>query len=386
MRRFHPVLVLVLIALVIAVVSDRLSVPDSVYATPIPLDPSIDAIAHVDSVRALGAGRWVRCFRGPDGIVYLRNRLMTRDGGHTVEPQERIDVEPLNMHVERAMLVAGDLLYAAKGRARRVGDGSYRVATFRSTDGLTTLEADSATVLVPDGPTREPEPGEWYGLFVFGNIVVLPDGSWLMSMYGNFEQDTIVPWDRSAAAETSAMQRSFVVRSTDEGRTWNHRATIAAPRRGDPVGEGFVEPTIARLPDGRLLAVLRTGHHHPAYASWSDDDGRTWSPPVYTGLDRACDPTLLVLADGRVALAWGRRYREGWSRIGPEGDHERFEYPGEGFVNLALSEDGGLTWTTQPIARGAGSCYAYPIEVEPNVLLVQVDQWIVRVHLAPRVD
>ncbi|MBK7713766.1 MAG: exo-alpha-sialidase [Bacteroidales bacterium] len=100
------------------------------------------------------------------------------------------------------------------------------------------------------------------------------------------------------------MQRTFIVSSDDKGATWHYVSTVAAPRAGDPVGEGLVEPAITMLQDGRLLCVMRSGHHFPLYASWSSDNGKTWSDPLYTGLDRACDPCLITLHDGTVALSW----------------------------------------------------------------------------------
>ena len=337
--------------------------PDLVYVPPAPIAAYVEAVSAVDSLRTYGDGRWVRSFRGPDGTIYLRDRVMSRDGGFTLEPQTGVDVEPLNIKPERVVLVDGDLVYGSNGRLQMVTAGVYRIPTWTSHDGLETIVADSATVYVPEGTAYVRRPHEWHGMWVFGNIVEARDGAWLMTMYGNFESDTLEPLHLKPGAAVIAQQRSFLVRSEDEGRTWRYLSTIAAPKPGDPVGEGFVEPTMVRLDDGRLLAVMRTGHHFPLYASWSEDDGATWSEPTWTGLGHGCDPSLIKLSDGRVALAWGNRFPPGWSRIGERHDAERFEYPGTGTVNLALSSDGGRTWTSQPIAQNAGSCYATILEV-----------------------
>ena len=234
---------------------------------------------------------------------------------------------------------------------------------------------------IPDGIKPHKDVERWFGIFVYRTILTMPDGSWLMTMYGNFESDTIVPNDKDAFLETQFMSRTIIMTSTDEGHSWKYLSTVAAPVAGEAVGEGFVEPAITLLKDGRLLCIMRAGHRFPLYASWSSDNGKTWTPPVYTGLDRGCDPCLITLSDGRVALSWGRRYSEGWSIISPVGDQERFKYPGEGYTNLAISNDGGLTWDNKKIMHHSGSCYSTIFEVEPDVVFMQVDQWFCRITL-----
>ncbi|MBL8259671.1 MAG: exo-alpha-sialidase [Candidatus Competibacteraceae bacterium] len=317
-------------------------------------------------------------------MIYLRKHLKSVDGGKTVEPQNAIDVEDINAVPERAVFSKKGMFYALGGRAKLVSPGVYSLDAWRSTDDLKTVRPEKITLNIPEGPAKEPEEGVWYGIYVFRTILELPDGSWLMTMYGNFAEDNLPIHNRNAKEETRFMMRSFVVRSTDQGKTWNYLSSIAVPKSGDPIGEGFVEPAIALLDNGQLLSILRTGHHFPLYASWSADWGKTWSSPVYTGLDRGVDPNLIRLGDGRVALGWGRRYREGWSKITPEGDQFYFKYPGEGDSNLAISEDGGQTWVNHKIARKTGSTYSTIFEVEPNVIFYQVDQWIGRITLKPR--
>lgn len=336
----------------------------------------------ISPIQALDNGRWNRCFRDAEGAIYLSGRLVSRDGGRTVIPQAQVDVEAINAAPERAVLAQPGLFYAMDGPVRFVEPGTYRVRTWRSTDSLQTVTEEEAAVFVPDGPPRAAREGEWYGLYVYRTIVPMPDGSWVATLYGNLVGDEVPPPERNAQFETVFMQRTVVVRSEDQGRSWHYLASVAVPRAGDPVGEGFVEPALTRLADGRLLCVMRTGHHYPLYASWSADDGRTWTPPTYTGLDRGCDPCLITLQDGRVALSWGRRFPEGWSQVGPEGDEVRFDYPGEGFTNLALSDDGGAHWVSRKVAQGTGSCYSTIFKVEPGVLFFQVDQWVWRVGIA----
>jgi len=306
---------------------------------------------------------------------------MSIDRGKTIMEQKRIDAEELNRVAERAVLTTGKLFYALNGRTEYVSPGIYKGKAWRSDENLTNLKEEEPIFTIPEGIKPRKDVERWFGLFVYRTILSMPDGAWLMTMYGNFEPDTIAPNDKDAFLETQFMSRTIIMTSSDEGHSWNYLSTVAAPLAGEAIGEGFVEPAITLLKDGRLLCIMRAGHHFPLYASWSSDAGKTWTPPVYTGLDRGCDPCLITLSDGRVALSWGRRYSESWSIISPVGDQERFKYPGEGYTNLAISKDGGLTWDNNKILHNSGSCYSTIFEVEPGVVFMQVDQWYCRITL-----
>ena len=84
--------------------------------------------------------------------------------------------------------------------------------------------------------------------------------------------------------------RTFLVASRDKGKTWEYLATVAY----DPtIGtEGYCEPVIRRLPNGDLLAMLRTGGNNrpfwqdnPLCQTTSTDGGKTWPPPHRTGVE-----------------------------------------------------------------------------------------------------
>jgi hypothetical protein len=325
--------------------------------------------------------KWTRCFMTNEKIIYFKDSLMSRDGGKTLVRQERLNLEDVNGAPERAVLSTGDLFYALDGPAGYIKPGLYKGRSWRSVDNLKTMKEEESLFDIPDGAAPIQNNTEWYGLFVYRTILILPDSTWLMTMYGNFIADTIVPYDGDAKKETRFMQRTIIVTSKDKGKTWHYLSTVATPERGDPVGEGLVEPAITILKDGRLLCIMRSGHHYPLYASWSSDNGKTWTPPLYTGLDRGCDPCLITLHDGRVALSWGRRFPEGWSALTPDGDKGLFVYPGEGYTTLSLSSDGGLTWNSTKIIRNAGSCYSTIFETEPGIIFMQADQWYCRIKL-----
>jgi hypothetical protein len=378
------VLILIVLCLNLFVVSTFLYKYLNEKAPYVPMDDKA-VIANISSISGLDNGKWIRCFRTWDGTIYFRNHFKSSDGGVTAISQKSINVEEINAEPERAVISLNGLFYAVGGSARFVKPGVYSVSAWRSTDELNTLKNEEAFVYIPVGPSRDREKkGGEYDLYVHRTILEMPDGTWLMTMYGNFNEDTLPPQDSDAQKEATFMARTFIVTSSDQGHSWHYLSSVAVPKSGDPIGEGFNELAIVLLDDGRLLCIMRTGHHYPLYASWSSDAGKTWTPPLYTGLDRACDPCLIKLHDGRLALSWGRRYPEGWSKITPLGDQSLFEYPGEGYTNLALSDDGGVTWVNTKVAKRTGSCYSTIFEVEPNVIFFQVDQWFWRVKIKPK--
>ncbi|MCI0563609.1 MAG: glycoside hydrolase [Nitrososphaera sp.] len=354
--------------------------------TPLVPTEENSIIASISSISGLDNGKWIGSFRTHDGTIYLKGHFKTSNGGKTVVSQRDVDVEELTRDPGQASISLNGLFYATGGYAKLIKPGVYSISAWRSSDELKTLNNEVAFVYVPQGPKRDRKNNEWYGLYVHRSIIEMPDGSWLMTMYGNFDEDTSSPQDGDAKKETSFMMRTFIVASTDRGHSWHYLSSVAVPKSGDPIGEGFGEPAITLLDDGRLLVIMRTGHHFPLYASWSADAGKTWTPPLYTGLDRACDPHLINLRDGRLALSWGRRYPEGWSKITPEGDQIQFKYPGEGYTNLAISSDSGATWINRKVAQKTGSGYSTIFEVEPNVIFFQVDQWVWRVTLKPKTN
>jgi hypothetical protein len=344
-------------------------------------------IIHIKSIGDIqimnNEDKWTRCFLSADGIIYFKNHKISVDRGKSRMDQFSVDLEEINRAPERAVFSSDRLFYALDGPTTFLRPGVYKGRSWRSNDNLKSLKQEVALFNIPDGAIPRKDIKKWFGLFVYRTILMMPDSSWLMTMYGNFKSDTLVPADKDASAEIQFMGRTLIVTSNDEGHSWNYLSSVAIPRAGEPIGEGYVEPAITLLKDGKLLCVMRTGHHYPLYSSWSSDMGKTWTPPLYTGLDRGCDPCLITLHDGRVALSWGRRFPEGWSIISPGGDKGRFSYPGEGYTSLSLSNDGGLSWNSNKILQKSGTCYSTIFEVEPNLVFMQVDKWYCRIQLIP---
>lgn len=150
--------------------------------------------------------------------------------------------------------------------------------------------------------------------------VEMPDGSLVMAVIGygiNGDSKNI---------------GSVLLRSTDKAKTWNYVSTIA----GDPGGvkKGFFEPGLVRTKTGRLIAALRNhADENPIYISYSDDEGKTWTPPAKTAMiGHPVD--LIQLKNGRILATYG--IREGVGRHGEPGG-----------IRACFSDDNGVTWNLE---------------------------------------
>jgi len=93
--------------------------------------------------------------------------------------------------------------------------------------------------------------------------------------------------------------QSRMLLSDDDGSTWRLTAPISTP-------PGNIQPCLAQLTDGRLLAYLRTGG--PGGWIWrttSSDEGETWAAPTPTALPNPNSGIdLLRLQSGNLVLAY----------------------------------------------------------------------------------
>jgi aminoglycoside N3'-acetyltransferase len=116
-----------------------------------------------------------------------------------------------------------------------------------------------------------------------------------------------------------------VFRSTDQGKTFELTSVVRAP------DHHLIEPTIAQLPDKRLVMICRP----QGDICWSTDGGRSWNEPVAFGMD-LFDPHLLMLPNGVLACFHGSFL-----------DHT---------LRVILSRDNGKTW------HGPANALGYSID------------------------
>lgn len=224
-------------------------------------------------------------------------------------------------------------------------EGVYETVLDRSVDNGYTYQRETVQLIgVPTLASEINAPG--MPRYVDHSIVALRDGSLLAGALAKF------------ASDRQPKERSFVVRSTDRGRTWHYVSTVAIDlTAGDARRlDGFGEPSLQTLPNGEILCFMRSGgtsggKHWPLYMSRSNDDGKTWShaDPI---ADRGVFPTSCLMSNGVLVVSYGR--------------------PGDW---LAFSLDMGHTWIGHFCLRQGPqhtdcSYYDAVAEVAPDTLLV----------------
>jgi len=125
------------------------------------------------------------------------------------------------------------------------------------------------------------------GTFVRHPIHVHTDGTWLLPAY-TCRVRPGEKWDGS-------LDESFVLRSTDEGASWQPVPV--------PGSIGCVHMSLVPAADRRVLGFFRSRWADSIYATQSDDGGLSWEKPVRTALpNNNSSIQALRLADGRLAM------------------------------------------------------------------------------------
>ena len=182
----------------------------------------------------------------------------------------------------------------------KMPDGMGRWHLMRRPAGSDQWERRPAAVDDPDGgipsydsPDRPHAVMHWTWLM---QVLELPDGSLLNVQYG---------FRLGPDRKPHPKWESWCCRSTDGGLTWKFQGVIA--RDDEQFLVGFTEPVLTVLPDGSLLAVLRTecAKSGPMYSTQSRDGGKTWDEPQ-SFHPFGVLPQLLTLGDGVTVLCFGR--------------------------------------------------------------------------------
>ena len=232
--------------------------------------------------------------------------------------------------------------FPVEGRA-----GWYRGERYVSTDDGGSVEGPIETLFhVPQAKAAE---GHAYhpGPLFMRSIVERPDGSLVALMAGWFiGDDAPCPYNPKRP-----YSRTYCCESADRGATWTFLSNMGYDHIGS---EGYNEGSMKALPDGTLMAVMRTGsmsdpkcQDNPIMLATSSDWGKTWTAPRRTGVMGAF-PDLAVLSDGVLALSYGR--------------------PGS---NIVFSLDQGKTWIGHTIVDPVMySGYTTITETAPGEILM----------------
>ncbi len=137
--------------------------------------------------------------------------------------------------------------------------------------------------------------------------------------------------------------RQYLLRSADRGKTW----TVAPDRQPN----GWFAAGFGRMDEGRPISLggtkvffmARTTQGH-LFTAWSDDDGRTWTPPAPSPLVHPdAPPMLFLLSDGKTLVAFHHNrvpaHEDGNLSTKSENMTVRSE------IWVSTSTDGGHTWT-----------------------------------------
>ncbi len=143
---------------------------------------------------------------------------------------------------------------------------------------------------------------------------------------------------------------SFMIESTDDGKTWHYLSTIADDPEGKTV-EGPDETTIFELKNGNIVAAYRDNGMGPMKQVISKDGGKTWSEPVEIA-PFAASPHGRVLENGTVVIVSGRPNL-----------YMLVDFTGE-----------AKDYQQVMLYRGSGSSYASVLEVAPNEVVVIHDE------------
>ena len=143
-----------------------------------------------------------------------------------------------------------EILHLGRGKLEVTDeDGVYRTGLDLSTDNGYKHTSEVATLVdVPELARGEGGFGKHEIVGCVSHAVVrLEDGSLLAGLYGKFITDV--------------KYRSFVVSSSDGGRTWRYLSTVAfdLTAGNEHRAESFCEPDLLVLPSGDILCFMRTG-------------------------------------------------------------------------------------------------------------------------------
>lgn len=199
-----------------------------------------------------------------------------------------------------------------------------------------------------------------FKLFCGSKLLETKAGTLLFFAWARSGFELEVLGGRAYQAAPLPWSQSYCLRSTDGGESWSDPVNIDGGP--DPAVEidgyeqygkdEFNEVSAAQTRDGQILALIRPIHSPFMWETWSDDDGRSWTPaargpfPLY-----ACTNAIVSTSLG-VLLVGGR-------------------FPG---LTVQASYDNGMSWQGYVIDT-CGWANGAMYEIEPDVVLFVYGGW-----------
>ncbi len=137
----------------------------------------------------------------------------------------------------------------------------------------------------------------------------------------------------TAAKSNGHEGRIIVVRTSDGGKSWKFLAYVTPEPEGD---DHAIMSSSVRLSSKTIVTAVRYRHWIDLYRT--DDNAKTWRYVSRPAPDTDNPPSLVHLADGRLALTYGRR-------TAPFG------------IRARISSDNGTTWGDEIVLRQDGGSW-----------------------------
>ena len=262
--------------------------------------------------------------QGPDAFYEPYGLLKSTDQGKTWTPipgLDPVDTTPLPV-VRRP---DGSILAMSRWTRTRPDGTVFGTTTYLDQEAKTFTQVENRIVL-PKEYTNE-----------------LPSDQIICERHVWNDADggvTMVVWSRKGVplpdGRRNTVRFSHLVRSTDEGKTWNYFSTIG------PGGE----PAVVRLSETEQTAVIRGDRNSRMKQMFSHDAGKTWTQPIELEFGKVL-PDLVLMSNGVLACSYGR--------------------PAS---CLMFSTDLGKTWTSHHVVSDkVGFNYTSIREISPGRLL-----------------
>jgi len=157
--------------------------------------------------------------------------------------------------------------------------------------------------------------------------------------------------------------KSFIYYSDNNGETWKKSSGEVVLKDVDSWA-GLQEPGVVELKDGRLMMYMRTALGY-IYASFSEDEGETWSKPEpLDNVKASLSPSSIkrIPKTGDLLLVWNDKSGFDLSKVKRRGvDIVDEEFQRRTPLSCAISKDEGATWVkVLDLESSEKHTYCYP--------------------------